>query len=100
MERVGDLDATEVDNVHIFRMNLFIGKKERDQFSMGIDGEELVVVFMKKRGATGDNRPKDFKPKNATFEQGCVGGREALGCRGDTVLGDESKDCLLGEDHC
>jgi hypothetical protein len=54
---------------------------------LGIGGEKLVVVFMKKRGVTGDDGPVDFQPKNA------------LGRQGDTVLGDESEDCLLGEDH-
>jgi hypothetical protein len=66
---------------------------------LGIDGKELVVVFMQKRGVTGDDGPVNFQPKDTTFKQGCIGGRKALGCRGDTVLGDESKDCLLGEDH-
>jgi hypothetical protein len=77
-----------------------LGKKNGTSCSLVVDGEELIVVFVKKRGMASDNRPVDFQPKDATFEQGCTGGRKALERRGDTMLGDESKDCLLGEDHC
>jgi hypothetical protein len=71
-----------------------------DQFSFVVNGEELIVVFVKKRGTASDDGMVDFQPKNATFEQGCVGGTKALECQGDAMLGDESEDCLLGEDHC
>jgi hypothetical protein len=78
VERVGDLDTSEVDSVCVFGMDLFVGKKERDQFSLVVNGEELIVVFVKKRGMASDDRPVDFQPKDATFEQGCIGGRKAL----------------------
>jgi hypothetical protein len=91
--------TTKIENFCVVGMNLFVGKEEQDQFSLVVNGEELIVVFVKKRGTASDNRTVDFQPKNAMFKQGCGGGRKALEQQGDTMVGNESKGCLMGEDH-